>query len=167
MYFSLHWKNRWGLGGMLGLEFNQKKQLFPVDPFPNRELDTGGGTYVGPLVEYTLRKTKQRDLALRGEIGITNTFAAAKLAPPNDEGFVRYTGLHLGLHINYNLKFGKYGTTISATDKETTGIYHGLNLNAGVRFRRYSYDQVNGLYLFFGVGYRLGMNNLKRVEGSF
>lgn len=167
LFFSFHWKNRWGLGGIIGVEFNAKKQLFPVDPFPGRALDAGGGTYIGPLVEYTLHKTKQRDLALRGEVGVATAIAASKLDPPDDEGFVRYNGLHLGLQINYNFKFGKYGTSISATDKETTGIYHGLNLNMGLRFRRYGYDEINGVYAFFGVGYRLGMNNLKRVEGSF
>ncbi len=165
MYFAFHLKNRWGFGGMLGVEFNAKDKLFSIDPYPNRTIDGAGGTYIGPLVEYTLRKTKQRDLALRGEVGIGSIFVASKVDAPNDDGFVEYEGLHLGLHLNYNLKFGQYGTTVSATDKETTGIYHGLNLYGGLRMRRYRYDQANGIYAFIGVGYRLGMNQLRRVAG--
>ena len=164
MYFALHWKNRWGIGGMIGGEFNRKKKLFPADPFPGRDLDGAGGTYIGPIVEYTVHKTKQRDLALRGELGVGDVFISSKLDPPNEEGFIRKKGLHLGLHLNYNLKFGRYGTSVSATDKETTGIYHGLNLYSGIRLRRYGYREANGMYAFVGIGYRLGMNNLRLSE---
>ena len=160
-YFGFHWKGKFGLGGMIGVEFNKKKQLFPIDPFPMREVDMGGGTYIGPIVDYYIIKTKKRELSLRGELGIGTTIVASKIDPPNEEGFIKYNGIHVGTHINYNIKLGKYGSTTSASDKVTTGIYHGLNIYSGVRLRHYTYSEARGLYLFLGVGYRLGMNNLK------
>ena len=155
-------RRRWGGNLLLGIEFNGKRRLFPEDPIPGRDPLGAAGAFIGAAAEYGLRENKRHELALRAELALGSLTVANKLDPPADNGWVRHDGLHLGLVLNHNLRIGRYGTSVSASDRRTTGTYGGLNLRAGWRYRYYADRSGTGSYFFLGAGYHLGMREFVR-----